>query len=186
MNTFQKPKRPIDYLPNDPNKAMHEVWNAMDLDFMREKLEYWPEIAMCDYADVYEESDDREQFLIFFNELLIFIEAAYFYYKDNDDERRGRDEEKDEDAKELIDSYNLPKKISDEAARDPLPLVEHFCKMFSLNYTRIELWDLFESVTCYSGEYFAGKGVDRIILNHLYICLSALTEAAYIITGVYH
>jgi hypothetical protein len=94
MNTFRKPNRPIDYLPNDPDKAIKEVWDTMGLDFMREQLEFWPSTTMADYGAIYEDSDEREQLLIFFNELMIFVEATYFYNRIRDEERKHRYQKK--------------------------------------------------------------------------------------------
>lgn len=176
MNTFRKQARPIDYLPIDPDKAVKEVWDYMDLDSMRKQLEFWPHAAIADYGAIYEDSDEREQLLIFFHELLRLIEAAYFY-----NYTESKYAEKGKDLNELIDKCNLPIRISAEQARDPIPLIAKFCQMFPLYYSRIELWELFDAVVSYGGEYFADK-IDKRGLPTLYINLETLVVAAPLIT----
>ena len=177
---FKKPKRPIDFLPSKPDKALQKVWSMESLDAVREQIDIWFYASLCSSGGIYDDPADREMFILFYHEFQIFIEAVYFYNKSLDTERRKNYEEASDEQKEFLDSLNLPTNLTEEQLLNPLPIIQAFCDKFSIKYIRIELWDWFESVVFYKGGEFH---ITKEYVSIQYLRLLTLCEAAHVIAN---
>lgn len=172
-------KRPIDYLPYNVNKAISEAWLVFHLDSILDELETWFKAALANPLGNYEKAEERESFFIFYDGLIRLVEASYFYCKVIDQERDAKwmaswtDQEREEHCKD-----SGPINLNEEQTKNPLPVFKEFCSLFCVEWIRIELWNFFEAARSSDG-YFT---VDLTDITWLYLVLSTLTEAAYIVT----
>ena len=176
---FTKSKRTIDYIPADPDKAIREVWKAIHLDTVLDEMEYWLYMAMANHLAIYENTEERANFVVFYFELLFFIEAIYFYDKLRDEEGKKRYEASTEEGKEFLDNINQRSRLTEDATLNPNPLIEEFCGMFPIAYARIELWDFFQAVNSYEGHF--KSFINTEYSSQLYLNLLTLAEAAHIL-----
>src|ERR1700743_1676091 len=79
---FGRPKTPIDFLPNDPYKAIEEVWHHEDVsEMIHGHLTNWFYMALSHGGTVYK-SDDfdiRASLIAFYADLIPFIEAMFCF-----------------------------------------------------------------------------------------------------------
>src|SRR5260221_13687601 len=79
---FEKQKRAIDYLPENPMQAIEEVWYHQDVDYVLAELPYWLYMACSHEGATYnDEVEIRARLITFYVDLLPFVEAMYFLYK---------------------------------------------------------------------------------------------------------
>ena len=173
---YKKEKRPIDYIPFHPHKAIQEVWGMIDLDNMLNDVEisFYMAVACPGW---YEE--ERPDLAEFHYHLLFFIEAMYFYNKPRDKEALSRYEKWSEEAKVFFDSINNRKRLSEYGAENPMKTIKEFCNKFPITYLRIEVWNFFEATNAYEGEF-----EDELTTypSIIYIALLTLCEAGHILS----
>jgi len=164
--SYKKLKRPIDYLPKNPHKAIREVWCEMDLDTILDDLEY-------------EDAEQRENFVDFYFQLLFFVEAIYFYNKVRDKKKMEHYERASQETKDFMDSINQRRKLTEKTTLNPVLVIVQFCELFSIKFVRIELWDFFDAVQTYEGHF--KDFIEKEDVSHLYLNLLTLAEAANVI-----
>jgi hypothetical protein len=143
--------------------ALDDVWRWRDIfEYFPGDLKVWYSMAMDNEAGNYcsVSKEDRERLSLFFGDLLKLIDlslAVYLIrriYKKTKihPSRQGMFEEAeshflipDDDAFKLLN-------LIEEELTDPLKVIGQICSRYDINYVRLELWELLESVVSYEGD----------------------------------
>jgi len=177
LNKF---KRPIDYVNYDPLRALKEVFDSCDLDYILNELPFWFYMALSAEIAEYDDHEERRNFVDFYYELTYLVEAMYFFNKLKNPEKPMSIECLPDDLKEWQLSRNRCRNLSEEQTANPFPLIKRFCKRHSPLYVRIELGHFFEAVGNYRGrftQYINGQNAFNFYLN-----LLCLAEVGYRLT----
>ena len=67
--------------------------------------------------------------------------------------------------------------LSRDQVSNPMLVVNDFCRQFTPEIVREELWDWLHAGMCYSGEY--PDELNEVMLLHIYDYMLCLTEVAY-------
>jgi len=184
-NKINKPKRPIDYLPDSPLEALEKAWEDVDVSQLLEgELRYWFYMALSHGSTVYRDADGdtRAPFIEFYDELLALIEASfchsvqYLYYQQH---------------KEYPDRKTMPVAIKARLCHDYTcryitqteqicaeAVYTRFCMKFELAYVRRELFDFLDAVEFYSGSF--REKVSSHCFFHYYTMMLTIVEIAYV------
>jgi hypothetical protein len=180
-----KPKRAIDYLPDDPFGALEKVWELEDVShFIHGELTYWFYMALSHGGTIYNDEDTeiRAAFIQFYSDLLPLIEASfchsvgYSYYRKN---------------KASPDLKTMPAAIKERLCHDyqciyitdeeevyPESVYARFCVKYQIDYVRRELWDFLDAVHFYAGPF--RKIVSKHCFADYYLKLLTIVEIAYV------
>lgn len=173
---FSKIKRPIDHIPHDVHMAIREVWAMVELNELLKDVE--SAFFMAITSDEYENMEDRDSFVIFYSKLLPFIELMYFYYRSTDKVMIDHYESMSDERKLTHDNANRKHRISMDQANNPLIDIKAFCKNFSIEYIRIELWQFLDAIN--SNKYEVVEE-PKNHSNIIYMALITLCESGYIL-----
>jgi len=166
-NKYNKPIRPIDYLPEEPYVAIRESCHEYDVQHVMWELPLWFYISLSHEASQYDTLEERVIFIEFYLELRSFLEAAYLFYKRKVD---------DPDKKPTKEQYQ-PQYLGAEGINDPMIFIRQFCHKFPLLYVRIELWDFFQAVQFYEGPL--KEGIYKYATSCLHMHILTLVESFY-------
>jgi hypothetical protein len=181
---LHKLKRPIDYISQDPIRALKEVFDEVNLDYILDELPFWFYMALSSKWSEYKHGKQRRNFIEFYHELTYFIEAMYFFNKSkNTDEVKQIDELPDQ-TKDFIYKNNLPRNLSEAQTANPLPLIRTFCRIYPLTYIRIELWHFLIAGGTYQGRFT--ENIFKENVYNYYLNLLCLVEVGYILTKKQH
>jgi len=170
-------KRPFwkEVTGGNTEKALAWVFKTEDIDTLKQTIKEWCTIALTNERANYEEAAQRADLLAFCDELAKLAEAAYCIYRIHAIEKRS--------GFALSHPVNLQPdmlrkeqslSLSYEELLHPEQVLHHFCRQFTLNYTKAELWDLLDSaISCGRIE------IDRDCLLLHYQCLLTLVQAAW-------
>lgn len=178
-DTLHKNRRPIDLLPDHPYQAIKGAWDSVDLDYLLAELQAWFYMAISCEEGAYDQKDQREPFIQFYDRLLYLVEALYFLNKRRDYEKINKLAQQSKEAQDWAATLNLPRLLDKQEVKNPIPIIQHFCNDFPLEYTRIELWDFLEAVELYDGPFREQSSGASIC--EFYIILATLIEATYLI-----
>jgi hypothetical protein len=152
--------RLIDKVITDPYSCIAEVFRIFGVDDISGVLQFWPEVAMRNESSAYENARDRGDLMDFCRELQLLAEALHVINEKN--KIPGADDWKEqlpEDLKEKIKKFDQPELQDSQQTENPSLVVKDFCNTFTINYARVELWDLLDAVISYEKDgqkYIAG------------------------------
>jgi hypothetical protein len=170
-----KLKRPIDYLPAQPHRAIYESWKGLHLNQVRDAMDIWFYATLKDSTRNYNDAVERAKFMLFYGNLGVVIEATYFYNKDRDTERKNEYEAASDKRKKELDSMNQPLNIPKEGITNAIHYMRIFCKRFLITDIRIALKNWFEAVSKWEGDFDIAKES----APGSYCVILALCEASY-------
>ncbi|WP_207515966.1 hypothetical protein [Longitalea luteola] len=140
---LNKPKQLQEYTDEDPMYVITEVFKNESLDFLRNQLRDWRHIALSADCAIYEEGEQREQLLTFYDHLLELTEALFIIYAKNQNSSSTR---------HMIEAEKQ-QILSQEQIANPMQVVSAFFDQFPLNNAIRELNDWQEASICFTGVY---------------------------------
>lgn len=158
---------------NNPAETMFRVFKIEEPDTLKETVRQWCKIALANERANYEVASQREDILIFCDEVLKLIEATYCLGKIYSIEKRSgfalnRPKDLQVDFLRREQTFSL----TYEELLNPVQILHHFCENFPEAYGKAELWDMLDSAI------ISGNGSDKFNLLLHYQCLLTLEEAA--------
>jgi hypothetical protein len=168
---FNKPKELIEYVSENPNYVIAEVFKSYDLKrheslaCIRDQLQDWLFVAISADTAVYEEGEQRKHLMVFVEQLLVLIEALFVINIKN----IGKEEEQDKEA-------DKPRLLNQEQLANPLKVVITFFENFPMIYCIRELNDWLEAGIAYSGVY--PENMDRFLVLYTYRHVLCLIKSA--------
>ena len=158
---------------NNPEKTMVRVFKIEEPDTLKETIQQWCRMALANDRANYEEASQREDVLVFCDEVLKLSEASYCIGKIYSIEKRsGFDLNRPKDLQVDLLRKEQGFSLTYEELLDPLQILHRFCENFPEAYVKAELWDMFDSAV------ISGKEPGKFSLLLHYQCLLTLTEAA--------
>ena len=153
----------------NPEKTMVRVFKIEEPDTLKETIQQWCRMALAnDRAN-----SQREDVLVFCDEVLKLVEASYCIGKIYSIEKRsGFDLNRPKDLQVDLLRKEQGFSLTYEELLDPLQILHRFCENFPEAYVKAELWDMFDSAV------ISGKEPGKFSLLLHYQCLLTLTEAA--------
>lgn len=167
-----KPYRFCSKIKKHPLRCLHKIFQIFHLDDISADISAWQQLALANDRSAYDEGDAREQLMEFCNEFIRLAEAPHIINEKNQ-ERKNLSKE----VTDIITKMNQTSSLTIEEQSNPMVVINNFCKMYSYNYMRTELWDLLEAVITYEGK----KKVNRSSLLLLYQSMLCLMRVAYIL-----
>jgi len=140
---FQKPKRLIEYVNEDPIYVIKEVFNPKN-EFTSDQIKAWLSITFLTESCAYDESEQREQLKSFHDDLLLLTDALYVIHS-----------RKTEDA-DTTQQHRCAYKISvlsQEQIANPEKVIIDFIKKYPQTYIDREMEDWLEAGLCYTGKW---------------------------------
>jgi len=171
-------KEPKDFLPDQPLLGIDEVWDDFDLDYlMDEELPYW--FLMAVSTEVFEDNEDRRQFVEFFYDFMEYLEAIYFFNLSRSGRMKRRLALLRKLGDELLLKSNQPRRLSAKEVARPKAVITKFCQRYVLAYGKRKLANCFEAVILYDGRFKDVIFKENIF--RLYCSLDCLLEAGYLL-----
>lgn len=173
---FYKPWHFLSQASSRPLHILWEIFHTYHLDELKEELQCWQQLALCNDNSAYEEESTREDLMDFIQQLLRLIEAFYVL---NERKNAGRKRRQlkgvPKETVKLIAQMNTSVLLTADEKKDPGQVITQFCKTFRLSYVHMELLDMLDAVITYKGdkEIYKGNWV------MLYEALSVLVKLAY-------
>lgn len=161
---FNKPKRLIEKVTDDPLFVIREVFKAESLDFIKEAMGDWLHVGLVSESIRYQYGGQRAYLLDFCNQLLLLVEALYIINVQLQPEKN----------KAIGKDVSLL--LTGEQRADPGSMIADFFKQFPVAYIRRELWDWFHAGITFGGTW--PENLSPAVVINLYDYLSCLTEAA--------
>ena len=170
-------KRPLlgSGISKHPVKLISKIFTTEDLDSLKETIKEWCRMALANERANYEKASQREDLLIFCNELARLAEAVYCIYTIHKiEERSGFSLNDPAGLQPDILRQDQPLSLSYEELLNPLKVLHDFWEQFPPGYVKAELWDLLDSaISTDSHEK------DKLFLLLHYQCLLTLIEASW-------
>jgi hypothetical protein len=171
-------KEPKDFLPDQPVLCIDEVWNDFDLEYlMDDEMPYW--FLMAVSTEVFEDNEDRRQFVEFFYDFMEYLEAIYFFSLSRSTRMKRKLAARRKIGDGDLLKGNLPRRLTAKDVARPKVVITGFCQRYVLAYAKKELSNCFESVILYEGRFkemtFKGN------IFRLYSSLDCLLEAGYLL-----
>ena len=171
-------KEPRDFLPDHPLLGIDEVWKDFDLDYlMDEELPYW--FLMAVSTEVFEDNENRRQFVEFFYDFLEYLEAIYFFSESRSARMKKKLAARRKSGDEVLLKCNLPRRLTAKEVARPKAVITGFCNRYLLIYAKKELENCFESIILYEGRFKDIIYKENIF--RLYSSLACLLEAGYLL-----
>ena len=171
-------KEAKDFLPDQPVMGIDEVWKDFDLDYlMDDELPYW--FLMAVSTEVYEDNEDRQQFVEFFYDFMEYLEAIYFFSLSRSARMKRMLAFRRKIGDEDLLKCNLPRRLTTKGVARPKAVISRFCEQYDLGYAKKELANCFESVMLYEGRFKDIIFKENIF--RLYSSLDCLLEAGYLL-----
>jgi hypothetical protein len=148
-----------------PLRSLRKIFEIFHLDDIRADILQWQQLALANDQSAYDEGTAREQLMEFCNELIRLAEALHIINERNQERKKLPKEVTD-----IIEKINQSASLTIEEKSNPLLIINGFCKMYSYNYVRTELWDLLEAVISYEGKKKVNKG-SLLLLYQSMLCL---------------
>jgi len=180
---FSKMPRLMDGAIEEPYKCVANAFITFSLDDICDVLKQWLMIAMRNELSAYDKASDRTDLMDFCDALQELIEALQVI--NEKDKPPGSNDWKDrlpQDLREAAKKFDQPELLTEEQTENPMMVLKEFFEMFTMDYVRVELWDLLDSAISYEEEgkrYVAGH---NLLLTH--DCLLCLVQAAYSINNI--
>jgi hypothetical protein len=166
-----KPILLIEKASSNPIETIAEV--SPFIEYLRDThLPRWLCTAIINENSTYADPEHHTALFHFYDNLLLLIDALVAINNQNF---------KWEISYEEIEIPPQPIFLTEEQIANPEIIVKDFCRQFSAEYTRRELWHFLEAGVTLAGDY--PKGFCPGIALMSYNCVSCLTEAAYCLHG---
>jgi hypothetical protein len=162
-----KPARLIEKAPTNPNETIAEVSPFIE-DLRDTHLPRWLCTAIINENSAYADPKHHSRLFHFYDNLLLLIDALLATNNQNF---------KWEISSEKIEIPPQPIFLTEEQLANPEIIVKDFCRQFSAEYTRSELWHFLEAGVSLAGDYPEGFCPGFALMSYDYV--SCLTEAAY-------
>ncbi len=160
-----------------PFKSLGKIFRAIDLSDLYNNLHYWKELAVCNDNSYYHNNINRENLLLFCNELYKVLEVLYIIYKKHNFHNNTIIQETISPDTIMADSpLNNIICLNDLEIKHPHNILIHFFGHYSYRYAKAELLDLLEAVISYEGN----RTVDKLHLITFYQCLKNSLKTAWI------
>lgn len=173
---FYKPWHFFTIAKKRPLRGLWEVFQNYHLDDLKQELQFWMELALCNDNCAYYEGAVREDLIDFINQLERLLEAFHIL---NEIKNRHRKSKKikslSKPALKMIAQMNNPVLLKDNEMKHPNLVITEFCETFRQSYAQMELLDLLEAVITYEGHKQVYNGQLVLFYEHLYY----LTKLAY-------
>ncbi len=171
-------KEPKDFLPDQPLLGIDEVWKDFDLDYlMDDELPYW--LLMGVSTEVFEDNEDRRQFVEFFYDFMEYLKAIYFFSLSRSTRMKKKLIAMQKTGDEVLMKCNLPRRLTAKDVARPKAVITEFCQRYVLAYAKKELANCFESVMLYEGRF--KEIIFKENIFRLYSNLDCLLEAGYLL-----
>ncbi len=158
---FKRGKRPL--------RGLWEVFSNYHLDGLKEELDCWEKLALCNDQSAYDEGATREDLVDFVQQLQRLIEAFHILNEQkNADRKRKQLKGMPKDALTMIAEMNNPLLLTYDEKKNPEAVISQFCKTFRWSYAQMELLDLLEAVISYEGHKQIYKGQLVLFYEHLF------------------
>ncbi|HMR83502.1 MAG TPA: hypothetical protein PKE30_10235 [Niabella sp.] len=156
--------------------GLREVFCNYSLEELRQELQCWLQLALCNDNSAYAEASAREDLLDFTQDLQRLAEALYILNeKKNTGQKRKQLKTLPKQTRQIIAQENTPVLLTEEEKKKPEQVVSQFCKTFHRSYVQTELLDMLDAVITYKGDKQADKGNLVLFYEHLYV----LVRVAY-------
>ena len=183
LETIQKQKRAVDYLPYQPYHALEKAWEDRDLIDVTCELDLWLYMALSHDKAKYSEVNQRAIFLQFYYDFYYLIETSYFL---NLRQIAIRDISESEITSFLEKQYlsTDTHRLQPHHVEEPFPVIQDFILKYRPEYIRIELWDFFDAVQLYDGP-LAGPGF-RKYTHAFWQFLTCISDCSIVISNLDH
>lgn len=174
---FNKPWRFFSKAGKPPFRGLREVFQNYHLDDLKQEIQRWQRLALCNDQSAYDEGCIREDLMDFIQELQRLMEAFHML-----NERKNRHRKRKQlkglskQGRQMLAQMNIPVLLTDEEMKSPENVIKQFCKTFRRSYAQMELLDLLDAVITYEGDKKVYKGQLVLFYEHLYF----LVRLAYI------
>ena len=168
LRSFDKDFCLLRNIKENPPAVLRIAFTWYQLDNYLSELWEWLQAAMGNEIGAYIDGGRRIGLLKFYDALLLLIETLNAINETNKIV-----EQTDNKEQKSMSETNLtiPPKIA----------IQEFCRSFSWDYCRMELWDWMDSAI--SNDDFYNKGLDRSFLLIQYQCIYSMIEAAYLLNS---
>ncbi len=158
--------------------GLREVFSNYPLHHLKQELQCWLQLALCNDNSAYAEASAREDLLDFTQELQRLAEAFYIINeRKNTSQKRKQLKKLPKQTRQIIAQENTPVLLTKEEKTKPEQVVHQFCKTFHRSYAQTELLDMLDAVITYKGDKQADKSNLVLFYEHLYV----LVRVAYAI-----
>lgn len=166
---FYKPLHFLKKAGKGPLQGLWEVFSNYDLDSLKEELDCWQQLALCNNQSAYDEGPDREDLVDFVQQVARLIEAFHIMNEQkNADRKRKQLKGMSKAALKVIAEMNIPALITDAEKKAPEHIIKQFCESFRWSYAQMELLDLLDAVITYEGYKKIYKGQLVLFYEHLH------------------
>lgn len=165
---FSKPSHFLSQAGKHPHTGLREVFCNYGLDELRQELQYWQQLALCNDNSAYEDASAREDLLDFTRELHRLAEAFYIMnVRKNAGSKRKQLKGLTKQTRKVIVQANSTVLLTDDERKHPEQVVHEFCKTFRRPYAQTELLDMLDAVITYKGTKEIYKGNLMLFYEHL-------------------
>ena len=162
-----KPKMLIEYVDENPMYVIIEVFKLDSLSFLRDQIRDWLIIAISVDTAIYEPGEQRQQLLLFQEQLHALVEALSIIYT--------QDREKANVSVHLTES-DKPRLLSQDQISNPTQVITGFFEQFPMIYITRELNDWLEASLCFAGIY--PENMSKLQAFYTYRNILCLIKAA--------
>lgn len=156
-----------------------EVFHNYHLNDLKEELDSWKELALCNDNSAYEDGRSREDLVDFILQLHQLIEAFYILNERKNSDRRCKQLKRlSRQAREMISAFNTPILLTTNKNQTPKRVIKQFCKSFREPYVQMELLDMLDAVITYQGAKEIYKG-NLILFYEVLLLLKNLAYTRY-------
>lgn len=157
---FHKPDHFLTLATASPVRALADIIDTYTLDDLRQELNLWQELALCNDDSAYAEAPARENLLAFLQAFQRTIEALYA--------TRLKKLNYQSPARAAL---NTPTLLTLQEQAQPMPVIRQFAETFTPTYTQAELLDLLEAVISYRGK--KKIQLESVVFFYQRLCLLA-------------
>jgi len=169
---FFKPSHILSQAGKHPHTGLREVFCNFDLEELRQELQCWQQLALCNNNSAYEDASAREDLLDFTRELQRLTEAFYIISeRKNAGQKRKQLKGRPKQTPKVIAQANTTVLLTDDEKKKPEQVVHQFCKTFRRSYAQTELLDMLDAVITYKGTIEIYKGNLVLFYEHLHYLL---------------
>lgn len=147
---FNKPWHFFRQAGKRPFRGLREVFHNYHLDDLKQEIQRWQQLALCNDQSVYDEGCTREDLIDFIQELQRLMEAFHML---NETKNRHRKRKQlkglSKQSRQMLAQMDIPVLLTDEEMKSPENAIHQFCKTFRRSYVQMELLDLLDAVITY-------------------------------------
>ena len=173
---FYKPWHFLSQAGSRPLHILWEIFHNYHLDELKEELQYWLQLSLCNDNSAYEEESTWEDLMDFTQQLLRLIEAFHVLNeRKNAGKKRKQLKALSKESRKIIEQMNIPVLLTIDEKKNPQLVIHQFCRTFRQSYMQIELLDMLDAVITYKGDKEVYKG--NLVM--FYEAMSILVNLAY-------